>query len=153
MRLEKNKSIKPFRCDYVGRPWGEYGLYALNEHSTSKILYVVKGGWLSMQYHFQRSQLYVILDDMFEIQYSTEPVPKEIIDIENNDKKAIETELFMNKHLVTEIAYEGDIFGFEKLCIHRTRYLGPRAYGKILDVAYGHNDEEDIVRIKDEYGR
>jgi len=153
MRLVRNTEDTPFKTLEVSRPWGMYGLYSLNENCTTKILYVHNGGCLSMQYHFKRDQLYIILDDSFEIQYSTEPVPQYIQLIRDDDKRSLMMEKFLMENLKTEIVRENEALGFRRLFVHRARYLGPRPVGRILDVAFGKNDEEDIIRIKDDYGR
>src|SRR3989338_1465332 len=45
------------------RPWGEFKRYTLNEISTVKIITMKAGGVLSRQFHYQREELWVMLDD------------------------------------------------------------------------------------------
>jgi len=158
MKLEVGTEIKPFKINMVSRPWGVYGLYADNVKSTTKILYIKPNESLSMQFHFRRCQLYLALDDDFIVQYSTVPVPKEILDMPDEQPKFDLLNKFLDEHLITTTANEGDLYGFHKFIVHRTTYKGKRDYGRILDVALGieegdENDELDIVRIRDEYGR
>lgn len=48
---------------YTDKPWGFFEQFALNEQCTVKILYINKGGCLSRQYHENRDELWVALDD------------------------------------------------------------------------------------------
>jgi len=153
MKLEKNKIIKPFSTLEVERPWGYYGLYADNVKSTTKILYIKKGEMLSLQYHFKRAQFYAILDNNFLVEYSKEQIPLDIINDENEDRKTKNFKTFLEENLITVEAGEGDMFCFKKRVIHRATYNGNREYGRFLDVAFGINDECDVIRIRDEYGR
>jgi mannose-1-phosphate guanylyltransferase len=153
MRITKDGIVAPFRADIVERPWGHYGLYADNEPCTTKILFIKSGAMLSLQYHFLRSQFYMLLDDDFTIEYSTKPVPDELAFEPNEDLRIAGFQKFLEDNLVTEKGYKGDMFGFQQKIIHRTQYNGKLPFGYVLDVAFGVNDEEDIVRIKDLYGR
>jgi len=153
MKLEKRKSVNPFKSDEIKRPWGYYGLYADNEPSTSKILYIKKGEMLSMQYHFKRDQFYLILDDDFIIEYSDKPIEKNMINHPCEDTRVKYFENFIEKNIITVRAKEGDMFGFHRFVAHRAAYLGNKKYGRILDIAFGINDESDIVRLIDKYGR
>jgi len=132
------------------RPWGYFGLYSDNEICTTKILYVIKNHALSMQVHQKRDQFYLLIDPM-TVQYSTIPVPKEIL----HDREVLKR--FAEEFVVTVKGKEGDMFGFERGIIHRLMYEPPkkskRYYGRCLDLAFGENDETDIIRINDYYGR
>ena len=153
MRITSTKIIQPFKHETVERPWGFYGLYSDNEPCTSKILYIQPQETLSLQVHFKRDQFYLILDGPFLIHYSTKPIPQEIIENPNEPQRFKDTEDFLVAHLVSETANEDDMFGFHKLVVHRAQYLGNKKYGRILDIAFGHNDETDIVRLQDKYYR
>lgn len=120
-----NNKIKPFEYHSVKRPWGYYTNYADNRECTVKVLNVKHGGALSLQFHFKRDQLYLILDDGFVI---------------TDGNKVYR-------------AKKGDIFGFPRRHIHRAVYTGGKKFGEILDIAFGLNDEEDIVRLIDKYYR
>jgi len=121
-----NNDIEPFTYFTMGRPWGVYCNFVDNKPCTVKILFVKKGEGLSLQFHFKRDQLYVLLDDGFKIT--------------DGDK-------------VYENVKSGTIFGFPREHIHRAEYYGDKKHGKILDIAMGENDENDIVRLKDFYKR
>ena len=153
MKLEKDSITLPFRSTEVHRPWGFYGLYSDNEKCTSKILYVKKGETLSLQYHFKRDQFYLILDDDFTIDYSTLPVDQNSIIGLDDDARTDYFNNFLKTNMVTEQASDGDMFGFQRFILHRAVYNGDKEYGRILDIAFGENDEGDIVRLDDKYGR
>jgi len=153
MKLLENIVEKPFITLIEHRPWGHYGLYADNTPSTTKILYIKQGESLSLQYHFKRDQLYVLLDDDFTIDFSSIEVPEKLINEENEDWKITQFEKFLEDTMVTTAGSAGDMFGFKRKVLHRAAYHGKRKYGRILDVAFGINDEDDIYRVQDKYGR
>lgn len=153
MKLFLGKQEEPFKYSTENRPWGYYGLYSDNEKCTTKILYINKNESLSMQYHFKRDQFYLILSEGFVIDYSSKPVPEEILNEKDEYKRFGDLELFLKDNIVTVKAEKGDMFGFHRFVIHRATYLGSDSQGLVLDVAFGENDEQDIVRIKDRYGR
>jgi|SRR5271157_2848961 len=153
MKLNSEKQVVPFKFIEVYRPWGHFGLYAENEPCTCKILFIRAQESLSLQYHFKRAQTYILLDGNFEIEYSVKPIPEEIINNPNEYERFRDTEDFLLKNMHKEIGLEGDLFGFSQLTIHRAKYIGKREVGRILDIAYGENDELDIVRLQDNYGR
>ncbi len=153
MKIKENGIYAPFRSEIVERPWGSYGLYADNEPCTTKILYIRRGETLSLQYHFKRDQFYLLLDDGFVIDYSSKEVPLDLINEPNEDTRIKGFNKFLEENMIRENGQDGDRFGFMRRIIHRAGYVGEKPYGKILDVAFGNNDEEDIVRIEDKYGR
>jgi len=153
MKLYVNTNIKPFKSKIVERPWGHYGLYSDNEKCTCKILFIKKNELLSMQYHFMRDQFYMALDDGFTVEYSNKPVPQEIVNDPEEPRRFNRLEAFLKENMLTETIQEGEMFGFHRFVVHRAIYNGNKEYGRVLDIAFGHNDEEDIVRIHDKYGR
>ena len=158
MKLERNTIVGPFKSLETERPWGHYMLCADNEPSTTKVLFIKPEQSLSMQYHFRRSQFYMVLSSDITVQYSTIPVPKEILDMPPDDKQFKALNDFLDSHLITVKANKYDMFAFRKYVIHRTSYHGKEEHGLILDVALqidkgDCNDELDIVRISDFYGR
>jgi mannose-1-phosphate guanylyltransferase/mannose-6-phosphate isomerase len=46
----------------VEKPWGRFEQYTHNILSTVKVITVQRGGTLSLQYHHQRDELWVVLD-------------------------------------------------------------------------------------------
>ena len=153
MRLDKSIIDGTFPVDYEHRPWGYYGLYSDNTKCTAKILFIKHGEALSLQYHFQRDQLYILLNNDFTIEYSKTEVPDSLIYEPNEDQRIKGFGEFLDKNLVTEVGHDGDMFGFKRKVIHRTTYNGKEEFGRVLDLAFGTNNEGDIYRIKDNYGR
>ena len=136
-----------FKNVIVNRPWGYFGLYSDNEKCTTKILYIKPGQCLSMQLHIKRAQFYLLLDDDFTVEYSTKPVPFEMF---SDTKEVVK---WFDSHHEIYVGKAGSMFGFEKRTIHRIIYNGYNDYGRCLDLAFGENDEEDIIRLDDQYGR
>jgi hypothetical protein len=153
MKLDYEKIIKPFCAEKVERPWGHYGLYADNIKNTTKILFIKKGELLSLQYHFRRDQYYLILDDGFIIDYSDKQIPTKMINDPNEDRRIKAFNKFLDETMITVRANEGDMFGFKRRTLHRAAYIGRKEHGRVLDIAMGCNDENDIVRLKDKYNR
>jgi len=153
MKIMTDSIIPPFKSLITERPWGHYGLYSDNEICTSKILYIKKNELLSMQYHFKRDQFYLILDDNFIIEYSDKQISPYILNEPNEDIRFAEVEKFLTESMISEKANEGDMFGFSRRVVHRAKYWGEREYGRVLDIAFGENDEEDVTRLDDKYGR
>jgi mannose-6-phosphate isomerase-like protein (cupin superfamily) len=118
------------------RPWGSMIKFLENKRGTTKVLMVNKGEALSLQYHYQRDQLYFMLDDGFEITIG-------------ETGKAEET----GSKLRIVKAKKGDMFVFNKKTLHRAEYKGDKAFGMYLEVAVGEYDEKDIVRLADRYNR
>jgi mannose-6-phosphate isomerase-like protein (cupin superfamily) len=105
------------------RPWGNFKQFTENEISTVKIINVEVGQNLSVQYHNKRSEFWVVLEG--------NPL------ITLGEK--------------SELAKVGDEFFIEKKMIHSIG--APNDKVQILEISFGEFDENDIVRIKDFYGR
>ena len=128
----------------VQRPWGTYRLYAENELCTVKKVIIAPLSSLSLQFHNNRAQRYIVINDLF-IEYSDSPVP-----IGMTEKEAILD--WYSSHKEVKHVRTGDELYFDRRVIHRPH--NERAqYSSFFEVAYGHNDEEDIVRLADRYGR
>lgn len=138
------------------KPWGGY--FKFNKNNTAKfiktffgsdftldnkhknlnldpkILVVEKGQRLSWQYHFRRAEYWkVIAGKVAIIQSQTDQIPKK-----------------------QDIYQEGDLIKLEKELRHRL--IGLDNWGIIAEI-WVHTDfanpsnEEDIVRVSDDYGR
>ena len=105
------------------RPWGNFERFTLNEPSTVKIIEVAAGQRLSLQRHEHRDELWVALD------------PGLVFEI---DGERIEPSV-------------GDRTLIRAGQTHRLGSSGPAA--RILEIAFGHFDEDDIERLEDSYGR
>ncbi|MBI3572455.1 phosphomannose isomerase type II C-terminal cupin domain [Candidatus Kaiserbacteria bacterium] len=105
------------------RPWGSFERFTANESSTVKIIRVLAGKELSLQKHEARSEFWRVLEGTGVVTIGTEAYP----------------------------ATAGDEFEIGATTPHRL------AAGKsgitILEIAFGHFDENDEVRLADDYGR
>lgn len=107
----------------VKKPWGQFEEFTYNEITTVKVLSVNKGGSLSLQDHGHRSEFWRILSGHPSVTVGE----------------------------TVKIAKPGDEFIIEALQPHRLEAPGDDV--QVLEIAHGKFDEEDIVRIKDKYGR
>ena len=105
------------------RPWGGFEQFTLNEKSTVKILTIKPGQSPSVQKHKYRSEFWVMLDNPVKITLG-------------------------NKKFKTK---KGDEIIIKKGQIHTAEAYSKTA--RILEIAFGKFDEDDIVRLKDKYGR
>jgi len=105
------------------RPWGSFRRFTLNEPSTVKLVTVTAGKQLSLQYHNDREEFWRVLDG------------NPTIIIGENET----------------IAKEGDEFVVPKKTHHRIKANEQTV--RILELAFGAFNENDIVRLEDSYGR
>ncbi len=108
----------------VEKPWGRFEQYTHNTPSTVKVITVRGGGTLSLQYHHQRDEMWVVLDDGAVVEVGDavlRPQPGEKVFIPRTVK-------------------------------HRLSAVGDSSV-RILEVSFGYFDEEDIVRLSDVYER
>lgn len=105
------------------RPWGAFERYTLNEPSTVKIITVHPYQQLSLQRHQGRDELWVFLD------------PGATIEIDGEK---------------TTVA-SGDRVLVRAGQTHRISAGADSV--RLLEVAFGHFDEDDIERLEDAYGR
>ena len=107
----------------VEKPWGKFDQFTLNEASTVKVITVKKGQALSLQTHEHRSEFWRVLKGDPIIQIGDTIVE----------------------------AFPGDEFMIHKKEAHRITAKAEDS--EILEIAFGDFDEEDIVRLEDNYGR
>jgi mannose-6-phosphate isomerase-like protein (cupin superfamily) len=105
------------------RPWGRFERYTLNELSTVKLVYLSRNKRLSLQYHDNRSEFWKVIKGPVKVQLG-------------NDTKRLRT---------------GETITIPKKAIHRLIGAGTDAI--ILEVSMGKFDENDIVRLEDDYKR
>lgn len=105
------------------RPWGEFRQYTNGEPVTVKTILVKKGERLSLQYHMKRAEFWKILSGMPEVTI---------------DDRIVR-------------AKAGDEFIVPEKTNHRIAAVNEDVL--FLEISYGDFDENDIVRIKDDYGR
>ena len=107
----------------IKRPWGQFDQFTRNEATTVKVHSINPHSSFSLQYHNRRAELVRVL------------FGHPIITI--GEKK-------IN-------AKPGDEFMIERLEKHRIETNNDAA--QILEIAYGDFDEDDTIRIEDNYGR
>ena len=105
------------------RPWGEFRKFVENEKVTVKIILVVAGEEFSLQEHHHRSEFWHIISGTPEVTIGE----------------------------TTVNAKAGDEFTIPVGSMHRMKAVGGDA--TFLEISSGEFDENDIVRMKDDYGR
>lgn len=107
----------------VHKPWGEFRQFTLNQSTTIKTLTVNPGEILSLQTHTSREEYWFVLEGHPQI-----TIGDSIFNAEPHQ------EIFVEQGMQHRIAAPSD-----KVII--------------LEIAYGHFDEDDIVRLEDKYNR
>ncbi len=111
------------RSRQVIRPWGSFRQYANNEEVTVSLMTVAPGQRLSLQAHSARAELWIVLDEGALIQV---------------DDDIIEPEA-------------GAEIWIPAGAKHRLSSRGPQV--RVLEVAFGNWQQEDIKRYDDDYQR
>jgi mannose-6-phosphate isomerase-like protein (cupin superfamily) len=106
------------------RPWGRFRSYPWKQVRSIKIITVNPGSALSLQYHHKRSEFWVVLDSGLEMTLG---------------KK-------------TWIPKKGEEIFIPKKIPHRLRCVGSQP-ARVMELWLGQSEEEDIVRLRDDYGR
>ncbi len=106
------------------RPWGRFEQFATNEQVTVKIITVEPGQRLSLQRHRLRSELWTIIDGPVDVEVSG--IPRSL--------------------------NSGEHVWIPQLAMHRMGNSSPQTV-RVLEVAFGHFDEDDIERFDDDYER
>lgn len=106
------------------RPWGKFRSFPAKPARSIKIITVDPGGTLSLQYHNNRSEFWVVLDKGLEI-----TVGGQVWKPEENE------EVFIGRKVP-----------------HRMKCIGSKP-ARIMEIWIGDSDEADIVRLDDIYGR
>jgi mannose-1-phosphate guanylyltransferase len=105
------------------RPWGKFEKFHENQLCTVKLIYVNTNSRLSLQYHEHRMEFWKIVKGKAKV---------EIDEIEH-----IATE---NDNIIIPCGAKHRITALEDNCM-------------ILEISYGKFDENDIIRIEDDYNR
>ena len=108
----------------VTRPWGRFDQLATNSEVTVKVITVRAGGRLSLQRHDSRDELWHVLD----------------------------SGLVLTIGGVERAVDAGECVFVPRGTIHRICNSAETA-ARVVEVAYGQFDEDDIVRLSDDYGR
>ena len=105
------------------RPWGRFEKFHENQLSTVKLIYINADSRLSLQYHRDRWEFWKVIKGTAQVEL---------------DGK------------ITEVKEEENIV-IPKGVKHRVKALDNNCV--ILEISYGRFDENDIVRIEDDYQR
>lgn len=105
------------------RPWGRFEKFHENKSCTVKLIYVNANSRLSLQYHKKRSEFWKVIKGTAVVEI---------------DKKTI-------------VLKEGETTTIPRQAKHRVLALESECI--ILEIAYGRFDENDIVRLEDDYQR
>ncbi|WP_411283311.1 phosphomannose isomerase type II C-terminal cupin domain [Lapillicoccus sp.] len=106
------------------RPWGQFEQFTLNEQTTVKIITVQPGARLSLQRHEHRGEFWQVLDGPMDIQV--------------DDR--------------SWTAQCGEQIWVPQGSTHRMGNSTDQP-ARILEIAYGTFDEQDIERLEDDYAR
>ena len=107
----------------VTRPWGSFRQYAHNQPVTVSLMQVQPGQRLSLQSHGGRAELWIVLDDGAIVQVGDQ------------------------LHYPTA----GEEIWIPAQTPHRLSSAGPAV--RVLEVAFGNWQQDDIVRYDDDYQR
>ena len=107
------------------RPWGKFTQYTENEKTTVKIIEVESGHQLSKQRHENRDELWVALDYGLVAYINDVEIPMKI----------------------------GEKVFIPRTTSHTIKNYSVIDSARFLEIAFGHFDEDDIVRLEDKYGR
>ncbi len=120
---EKLRSSKVPEKYTEKRPWGEFEQFCQNVPCSVKIIHVKPNEELSLQYHEFRNEFWEIIEG-------------EGVVVIGEDQRFV---------------YKGDEF----IIPIRTKHQIKTTYSPlvVLEIAFGHFDEKDIVRLKDKYKR
>ena len=105
------------------RPWGRFEKFNENTPCTVKLLYINHGSRLSLQYHTKRKEMWRIIKGQALVQVQDKEV-----------------------HLK-----EGEDIAIPMGAKHRV--TAPKSDCVILELSFGQFDENDIIRIEDDYKR
>lgn len=116
-------AVKP-AVAFVKRPWGSFRQFANNTDCTVSLMEVLPGQRLSLQSHVGRAELWIVIDDGAQVQVG---------DYIKDYKAGEEIWIPANER-------------------HRLTCQGNRPV-RVLEVAFGNWQQEDIKRYEDDYKR
>ena|SRR5579859_3577855 len=109
---------------FVERPWGSFKQFAHNQPCTVSLMSVLPGQRLSLQSHTGRAELWIVIDDGAVVQVGDE----------------------------ARSCRAGEEIWIERNQKHRLSCAGSAAV-RVLEVAFGDWQQEDITRYADDYRR
>ncbi len=107
----------------VKKPWGFFNQLVVDQTCSVKLITILPNQQTSLHYHHLRDDVWVILADGLEVQ-----IGEEVHKPSAGEEFVIPAE---KKH----------------------RIISKEKGGRVLEIAFGHTDEKDIIRLEDEYGR
>jgi mannose-6-phosphate isomerase len=121
-----SKPIPPEKpsVGFVERPWGSFKQYAHNRDCTVSLMTVLPGQRLSLQSHTGRAELWVVIDDGAVVQVGE------------------------SEHA----CHAGDEIWIPANQKHRLSCKGDQPV-RVLEVAFGNWQQDDIRRYADDYRR
>lgn len=108
----------------VERPWGRFQQFATNETVTVKTITIEPGCRLSLQTHNHRAEMWHVLEGAADVQVDE----------------------------LVYTAHPGDMVWVGPGAVHRIGNSTMKTT-RILEIAFGAFDEEDITRLQDDYAR
>lgn len=109
---------------FVTRPWGSFKQFAFNEDCTVSLMTCLPGQRLSLQSHTGRAELWIVIDDGAVVQ----------VGHEIHECKAGE-EIWIRANEMHRLSCNGSL------------------PVRVLEVAFGNWQQEDIQRYEDDYIR
>lgn len=109
---------------YVQRPWGSFKQFAFNQECTVSLMTVLPGQRLSLQAHTGRAELWIVMDDGAVVRVGGEE----------------------------RVCRAGDEIWIPANEPHRLGCRGNQPV-RVLEVAFGNWQQDDIKRFADDYGR
>lgn len=116
-------TTEPPRVKQIDRPWGSFRQYVHNATATVSLMTVLPGQQLSLQSHKHRAELWIVLDAGAIVQVG-----------ETRSYPESGAEIWIRP---------GEL--------HRLSSAGPTV--RVLEIAFGDWQQNDIVRYQDDYGR
>lgn len=115
--------LEPPEVKRVERPWGSFKQYANNEDVTVSLMTVKSGERLSLQSHAGRAEFWIVLDEGAIVEVNDTLLHPKV----------------------------GDEIWIPAGAKHRLSSSGPEV--RVLEVAFGNWQHEDITRYDDDYAR
>ena len=114
----------PARVFVEERPWGRFQQFVANRPVTVKTITVEPGQRLSLQRHEHREEMWHVLDGCADVHVA-------------GDERTL---------------VAGELLVVPRGAVHRLGNSGTEVV-RVLEIAFGHFDEDDIERLEDDYTR
>lgn len=146
--------------DPLEKPWGSFLSFVMNDPANVKLISILPHQSLSYQYHRKRGELWFILQDGVQVVLGDPEVLKEdsataslLREAEGEGRLLSDEELavLMGKLWGFELS-AGEFIYVPKGFIHTLINPGEEI-ARVLEVAIGYFEEEDVIRIYDKFQR